>query len=204
MRFRSMIAVAAFACVAATTPAALFPAAMAQPAPPPNPTATNVIPEGGSFAVQGRVQAINPGARTLTVIPASNTPLPMVAAHGVDLSHIASGDTVSVHYTRAVIFVIASPETRVPPMSTERVAQLARQPGGVGPNAMTLQGVITRLDGPNAFDMVDATGGGVYTIRVTDPARVAFVSALRVGETVTVNVGPLIATAVAKCGWFGC
>jgi hypothetical protein len=39
---------------------------------------------------------------------------------------------------------------------------------------------------------------------VTDPARVAQMSQIAVGETITVSVGPLVLTAIAKCGWFGC
>jgi len=199
MTFRSLLAGAA--AIAAAVSTTLLMPALAQPA---NPVMTNVIPEGGSFAVQGRVQSINPTSRAMTIVPASNTPLPMVVAPGVELSNVAAGDTVSAHYTRSVVFVLASPETRVAPMSTERLGQLARQPGGVGPNAMTLQGVVTKIDGPNSFDIVNANGGGVYTVHVTDPSRIAMVSMLKVGETATVNVGPLIATAVAKCGWFGC
>jgi hypothetical protein len=69
---------------------------------------------------------------------------------------------------------------------------------------MNLKGVVTQLNGPSSFDLVDASGGGVYTIQVTNPARVALVQQLKVGDTVTVDVTPLILTSVAKCGWFGC
>jgi hypothetical protein len=44
----------------------------------------------------------------------------------------------------------------------------------------------------------------VYTIQVTDPARLALVKTLKVGDTVAISVGALTLTAVAKCGWFGC
>jgi hypothetical protein len=200
--------------LAASTSTALLCASAVLPAMQPtragaqaNPTMTNVIPEGGNYAVQGKVQAINPGAGTLTIMPASNTPLPMTAGPGVNLANanIEVGDTVSAHYTRSVAFEMASPQTRVSDRgASETLGQLARKPGGVGPGAMNLKGVVTQLNGPSSFDLVDASGGGVYTIQVTNPARVALVQQLKVGDTVTVDVTPLILTSVAKCGWFGC
>ena len=33
------------------------------------PTAQNIIPDGISYATQGKVQAIDPGAETLTIAP---------------------------------------------------------------------------------------------------------------------------------------
>jgi hypothetical protein len=48
-----------------------------------NPTITNVILEGGNYSARGKVQAVDPAARTLTSMPEANTPLPMTAAPGV-------------------------------------------------------------------------------------------------------------------------
>jgi hypothetical protein len=172
-----------------------------------NPVMTNVIPEGGNYAVQGKVQTINPAAGTLTIVHASNRPLPLKAGPGVDLADakLEVGDSVSAHYTRSVALEIASPQTRVSDRgASETVGQLARKPGGVGPDAMNLKGVVTQINGGSSFDLVDASGGGVYTIQVTNPARVALVQQLKVGDTVTAVVTPLTLTSVAKCGWFGC
>jgi hypothetical protein len=193
-------AATAVLCASAVIPAMLPTRASAQA----NPTMTNVIPEGGSYSVRGKVEAIDPAARTLTIMPESNTPLPMTAAPGVDLGDIEAGDTVSAHYSRAVAFLIASPQAQPPPRgATGTVDQAARTPGGIGPQATQLTGAVTKLNSANSFDVVDAGGGGVYTVRVTDPARVALVRQLKVGDTVTVSVGPLVLTSIAKCGWFG-
>jgi hypothetical protein len=59
------------------------------------------------------------------------------------------------------------------------------------------------LNGPTGFDVVNANGGGIYTIKTTNPTREAAVAALKVGDSITVSVSPLIATSVAKCGLFG-
>jgi hypothetical protein len=168
-----------------------------------NPTATNVIPMGGQFTVTGKVEAVNPSARTITIALEGSPPLPMQVAEGVSLANVDAGDTVNVHYSRSITFTIASPETRVPPMSTETLGQLMRQPGGVGPGPMTIQGVVTRVGGPNSVDLVNVNGGGVYTLRATDPARAQQIGLLKVGDTLTVSIGPMIATSVAGCGWFG-
>lgn len=167
-----------------------------------NPVATNVIPEGGSFATQGRVTAVT--ANSITIMPASNRALPMTVAHGVSLHGISVGDHVSTHYSRSVAITIAPPSARPARISTEAIGQLMRTPGGVGPEAMVLQGIVTKIDSPTSFEIVNSTGGGVYTIHVTDPARVAQLREIGVGDTITVSVGPLVLTAIARCGWFGC
>ena len=91
-------ATTALLCASAVLPAMQPTRATAQAYP----VMTNVIPEGGNYAVQGKVQAINPAAGTLTIMPASNTPLTMTAGPGVNLANanIEVGDTVSAHYTR--------------------------------------------------------------------------------------------------------
>jgi len=202
VRSRTVIAaagaVAVMAC-AAITPVVLPTRAAAQA----NPTMTNVIPDGGSFAVQGKIQAINAGAGTVTVMPASNTPLPMTARSGVSLANLEVGDTVSTHYSRSVNFLVATPQVQVP-AGTSTIGQVARTPGGIGPQAMEIVGTVTNLDSADRFDVVNSTGGGVYTIQVTDPARLALVKTLKVGDTVAVSVGALTLTSIAKCGWFGC
>jgi hypothetical protein len=194
-------AATAVLCATAVLPAMLPTRAAAQA----DPTMTSVVPEGGNYATQGKVQAINAGAGTVTIMPASNVALPMTAAPGVNLANIEVGDTASTHYTRAVAFAIAGPQTRVSERgATETLGQLARTPGGVGPGAMEIMGIVTQLNSSSSFDVVNANGGGIYTIQVTNPARIALVQQLKVGDTVTVSVGPLVLTSIAKCGWFGC
>ena len=64
-------------------------------------------------------------------------------------------------------------------------------------------GRVVKLNRRNSFDVVNANGGGIYTIKSTDPTRQAAIALLRVGDSITVSVSPLIATSVAKCGLFG-
>jgi len=191
---------AALACAAALMPVTL-PAPVAAQA---NPTMTNVVPDGGSFAARGKIEALDPGAGTLTLASEKGPPIPMTVSPGVNLSSVSVGDVASVHYTRSVTFVVGSPNvptSQVP--ATATVGQVAQTPGGIGYNAATIVGRVVKLDGPDAFDVVNANGGGIYTIKTTNPTRVAAIALLKVGDSVTVSVSPLIATSVAKCGLLG-
>src|SRR3954454_5868525 len=104
----------ALACSAALTPLMLPVSVAAQP----NPTMTNVVPDGGNFATQGKIQALDPGASTLTIAPESSPPIPMTVAPGVNLTDISVGDVASVHYTRSVTFVVGGASVAAPQATT--------------------------------------------------------------------------------------
>jgi hypothetical protein len=187
-------------CAAALTPLTLSAPVMAQS----DPTMTNVVPDGGEFAAQGKLQALDPGASTLTLAPESGPPIPMTVAPGVNLTDVSVGDVANVHYTRSVTFIVGSPNVpvgQVPVTST--VDQVAQTPGGIGYNAAVVVGRVVKLNGRTSFDVVNANGGGIYTIKTTNPTREAAIAMLKVGDSITVSVSPLIATSVAKCGLFG-
>src|SRR3954471_878807 len=165
---------------AAALPTLLLPASVAAQ---PNPTMTNVIPDGGNFATQGKIQTLDPGASTLTIVPESNPPTPMVVAPGVNLTDISVGDVASVHYTRSVTFVVGGPSVAVP-QATTSVGQVAQTAGGIGAGATTIVGRVVKLNGPTSFDVVNANGGGIYTVKTTNPAREAAIGMLKVGDSV--------------------
>lgn len=170
-----------------------------------NPVMTNAIPDSGSYAAEGRVSAYNPAARTIVVTPLQGGwTLPMTIPQNVRLpGNIEIGDHVSVHYTRNVDIKVSTPKAPIPRPSTETLGQLARSPGGLGIGAQTINGTVTKIDGPNSFDVVDHSGGGVYTVRSTDPARVAMITKLKPGDTVSVAISALQLNSLAECGLFG-
>jgi hypothetical protein len=195
------IAMTAFACATALT---LLITPTAHGVAQTNPTMTNVVPDGGEFAAQGKIQALDPGAGTLVLASESSPPVPMTVAPGVDLTNVSVGDVANVHYKRSVTFVVGSPRVpvgQVPVTST--VEQVAQTPGGIGYDAAVVVGRVVKLNAPSSFDVVNANGGGVYTIKTTDPTRQTAIGLLHVGDSITVSVSPLIATSVAKCGLFG-
>ena len=147
-----------------------------------NPTMTTVIPDDGEFATQGRIQAIDPGASTLTIVPDSNHPVPMAVASGVDLTSIPAGGVASVHYTRLVTFVAAAPNVPVAQVpATATVEPVAQTVGGIGHSAAAIVGRVAKLNGSSGFDVVNFNGGGIYTIQTTNSTREAAIRLLKVG-----------------------
>lgn len=198
--FLTVTATTALAGAAAFTPLLLSSPVAAQTSP----TMTNVVPDGGEYAAQGKIQALDPGASTLTLVPESSPPVPMIVAPGVNLTDVSVGDVASVHYTRSVTFVVGSPQVPVGQVPvTNTVGQVAQTPGGIGYNSAVVVGRVVKLNGPTSFDVVNANGGGIYTIKTTNPTREAAIALLKVGDSMTVSVSPVIATSVAKCGLFG-
>ena len=170
-----------------------------------HPTMTNVVPDGGLFSVQGKLQAVDPAARTLTIAPPSGPAIPMKVAPSVDLTKLSVGNTAKIQYTRSVTFVLGPPHLsadQVPVTST--VDEIAHTPGGIGYNAAVVVARVVKVNGPGNIDIVNNNGGGIYNVVSSNPARQAAFSSLKPGDSITVSVSPLIATSVAKCGMFGC
>ena len=190
----------ALVCAAALTPLVPLAPVAAQSA---HPTMTNVVPDGGEFAAQGKIEALDPGASTLTLVPESGPPIPMTVAPGVNLTDVSVGDVASVHYTREVTFVVGGPNVPVGQVPVTSTVDQIAQTGGIGYNAAVVVGRVVKLNGPTSFDVVNANGGGIYTIKTTNPTREAAIAQLKVGDSITVSVSPVIATSVAKCGLFG-
>ena len=207
MTLRSaLLGTAAVAAVASTLAAVSLvgagPALAQATSAPANPTMTNVIPDAGTFAVAGRIHAIHPAARTLTIAPSSGQPVALTAPAGISLDGISAGDHVSAHYSRTVTFVVGTPDASTP-RATETVGQMARTPGGIGAGASVIVGRVIKVDSPGAFDIINVNGGGEYTVRTTDPARVAALRAVKAGDSVTASVGALTLTSLARCNLFG-
>ena len=151
----------ALVCAAALIPLIPLAPVVAQS----HPTMTNVVPDGGEFAAQGKIQALDEGASTLTLVPESSPPIPMTVAPGVDLTNVSVGDVASVHYTRSVTFVVGAPNVpvgQVPVTST--VDQIAQTPGGIGYNAAVVVGRVVKLNGPTSFDSEASIGSDVDTV----------------------------------------
>ena len=52
---------------------------------------------------------------------------------------------------------------------TSAVEQIAQTPGGIGYDAAVVVGRVVKLNGPSSFDVVNANGGGIYTIKTSIP-----------------------------------
>jgi len=197
MRKRSLATVFQYAVTITTL---MLAAPVVAQAPP---TAQNIIPDAITYATQGKISSLDPGAGTLIITPENQSPIPMTVAPGVSLGDLADGDVASVHYTRTVTFAVGN--APVTATGTATVAQAAQNPADIA-TATTptmIIGRVVKINGPSSVDVVNNNGGGIYTIKTTQPSRMTAIAKLKVGDSVTVHVSPIVATSLAKCGLFG-
>jgi hypothetical protein len=68
-----------------------------------------------------------------------------------------------------------------------------------------VSGTVVDIDlSSNSIKLVNPSGGMVYTIDVTDPARVAMLGSLKVGDTINAVVSQVLAVTIepAPKSWF--
>jgi hypothetical protein len=201
---------AARTAAAALVLAVASPALRHQAAAQSNPTVSNVIPESEAVTLQAKITAIDPATRAVTLVGPSGKAATVVAGPLVRLDLLKVGDRVNAKYYRSVGFVVTPPQSAGgTPVSDDQVAQIiaqpARTPGGAGVRVTKLSGTVVGIDlAAHSIDVVNPSGGGVYTVDVTDPARIAALSSLKIGDTVTAVISEAIAVSIepAPKSWF--
>jgi hypothetical protein len=121
------------------------------------------------------------------------------------------GDTVNAQYYRSVAFMVTPPKggMGVPAPGQDEIAQMiaqpAQAPGGVGVRMTKISGTVVGIDmAAHSIDVVEPSGGRIYTIDVTDPARIAMLPELKVGDTITAVISQMLAVSIdpAPKSWF--
>jgi hypothetical protein len=172
-----------------------------------NPTLTNVIPASEAATIQARITAIDTATRTVTLRGAADRSVSVVAGPAVRLELLKVGDTVNAQYYRSVGFMVvpaqggngtpAAPADQV----TAVMARPVQAPGGIGVSLTKISGTVVGVDlAAHRIDIVNPSGGGVYTIDVTDPARIAMLSQLGIGDTVTAVISQAVAISIQPAG----
>jgi hypothetical protein len=189
---------AMLACAFIIIPAALpHPAAAQQ-----HPVMKNVIPESASMTIQAKITAINPNTREVTLQGRSGNTITVTAGPVVRLDMLKVGDTVDAQYYRSVAFEISGPKggneaSQSKNEISEVIEQSAEAPGGVGVRVIRVQGLVVGIDrAANSLDVVNPSGGGIYTIEVTNPERMAMLSQVKVGDTITAVVSQAVAVSI--------
>jgi hypothetical protein len=60
-----------------------------------------------------------------------------------------------------------------------------------------ISGTVVGMDlAAHSIDVVNPSGGGIYTIDVTDPARIAMLSHLKIGDRVTAVISQALAVSI--------
>jgi Cu/Ag efflux protein CusF len=192
--------------------AGLLPAAMTtQAVAQANPTYSNVVPQSEMATIHAKITAINPNTRDVTLQGRSGHSLTVTAGPVVRLDMLKVGDTVNAKYYRSVAFMVSPPKggMGVPAPSEDEIAQViarpTQAPGGIGLRVTKVSGTVVGIDlAAHSVDLVDPSGGGIYTIDVTDPGRIAMLSDLKVGDTITAVVSQVLAVSIepAPKSWF--
>jgi hypothetical protein len=208
MKTHSLLTTAAIAIAAAVQvlPLALPQAAIAQA----NPVLSNIIPESEAVTLQAKITAIDPTNRWVTLAGASGHQVTIVAGPNVRLDMLKVGDRVNAKYYRSVGFVVSGPTGgNGVPVSEDSIAQIiarpAQAPGGVGVKLTKISGTVVGIDmAAHSVDLVNPSGGGVYTVDVTDPERIKMLGSLKVGDTVTAVISQALAVSIepASTSWF--
>ena len=199
--------------LAATLP--MLPLAMprhaaAQGAAAPAPPVLPSVPESETVTIAAKITAINAAKRWVTLASPSGERVTVVAGPAVRLNLLKVGDKVSARYVRSVAFVVRSPTggNGVPTSDSSEAAILSQNvsgPGGIALRLTKISGTIVGINlGAHSLQIVDPSGGGIYTIDVTDPERIAKLPSLKVGDTVTAVITEALAVSIepAPRGWF--
>ncbi|MBX6372716.1 MAG: hypothetical protein IRZ13_00590 [Acetobacteraceae bacterium] len=187
--------------VAAAVAAAggVLPACMPTPAAAQaNPTIAS-IPEPMAETLQARITAIDPQTRKVTLQGATGRSVTVTAGPMVRLEMLQVGDTVNARFYRSVAFDLSSGMGAPPDAAAVVLGQQAQAPGGVAVALTRMSAlVVGKHPASNSLDVVSPGGGGVYTVHVTDPARVAMLQQVNVGDTITAVVSDAIAVSIDK------
>jgi hypothetical protein len=199
-------AASALICAASALPSLLTPhQAAAQSA-----ASTNVVPESVSATIHARIAAIDPATRAVTLTGASGRKVTLIAGPAVRLEMLKAGDAVNAQYYRSVAFMVKPPQGGSgTPVSDDQMAQIiaqpAKTPGGIGVRLTKVSGTVVGIDmADHSVEVVDPSGGGIYTIAVTDPSRIAMLGSLKVGDTITAVISQALAVSIepAPKSWF--
>ncbi len=170
----------------------------------------NAIPQSEQVVFQAKIKKINLKTRAVTLEGANGQKVTVTAGPLVRLNLLKDGDTVNAKYYRSVAFMVNGPTGgNGTPVSNDQmaaaVAQPATAPGGVAIAVVRISGTIVSIDlSSNSIDIVNPSGGQIYTLDVTDPARQAMLPSLNVGDTITAVVSQTLAVEItpAKKRWF--
>ena len=208
MKLNKSLSVAAIATV--MSGASLLPLVLHSARAQSNPVMTNVVPESASVTVHAKITAIDPATRSVTLVGASGTAMSVTAGPAVRLEMLKVGQTVNAQYYRSVGFVVNPPAGgNGVPTSDDQMAQMMAQPanapGGAAVRLTKVSGTVVGINmGEHSIDVINPSGGGVYTLAVTDPARIAMLGTLKVGDTITAVVSQALAVMIdpAPKSWF--
>ena len=175
-----------------------------------NPTIKDIIPPSEAVTFQAKIRKIDVSTRQIWLVSPTGDKLTVVAGPLVRIELLKKGQTVNATYYRSVAFYVSGPKGgNGTPKSNDKMSQAviqpAQAPGGVAVQVVRISGTVVGIDmASHTISLVNPSGGGVYTIDVTDPSRIMALSSLKVGDTVSAVVSEVLAVSVqpAPKSWF--
>lgn len=184
----------------------LVPPAAAQGLPPQSATYTSPLPLPAAVTIQAKITAINPQTRAITLTGANANSVTITAGPLVNLAGLNVGDTVNAQYYRSTATLLSLPGAPVPDNEVALAAtRNVQTPGGDVVTLARVSATVVGIDlATNSIDVVNPSGGAVLTVIVTDPARVALLPQLQIGDTITAVVTQALAVSItpAPKSWF--
>ena len=161
-------------------------------------TLTNVIPQDAEVSIHAKITALDLARRQVALTGQSGAKVTLQAAPSVRLEMLKVGDVVDAQYYRSVAFLISPPGTTAPEDEIQRtIARPVEVPGGVGAQVTKVSGLVVGINiGAHSIDLVDPTGGAVFTVNVTDPERQAALPKLKIGDTITAVISEALAVSI--------
>jgi hypothetical protein len=157
-----------------------------------------------TYYSDGRISAVDPAARTVTVtFPNGATRTHTVSPAVANFSATRIGDTVSVGFEDKLTFVLSGPNTRTPrdrDMSVAAAASAGQRVTGVGASQSVANWWVVGVD-PNAgtLTLVDPDSGPVRTFKVETQAGREQLPRVKVGDSLTaINSQVLIISLAPK------
>jgi hypothetical protein len=158
----------------------------------------NAVPESEELTAEATIKAIDPSTRTLSLARPSGETFTVTAGPTVRLQLLKVGDRISVKFYRSVAFMLSTPSQKVPDnVLSAAAARPVGAPGGLALTQIRVSGTVVSIDlATHSLQLVNPSGGRVYTFWVTNPKRQAQLPRLKVGDTLTAVVTDALAVDV--------
>lgn len=158
-----------------------------------------------TYSADGRITAVDPTARTVTVTyPDGATRTHTVSPAVANFASTKVGDNVSIGFEEQLTFVLSPPNVRTPRNRDNAVAAAARTGGGGVTGVSASQAIntwwVTAVNpAANTVSLVNPASGPVRTYNVTSQAGREQLSRVKPGDSVTaINNQALVVSITPK------
>lgn len=165
--------------------------------------ASGMVGIGSTQTITGRatVKAVDAATRTVTLVGEDGNTVSVVAGPQViNFDQIKPGQTVLIRYDQSIQYVLSPPGTKLPKsgLTTAAVgAPKGQMPAGAVSGKLVVTGLVTGIDATNhTVQVVNPSGGQVFTIPVVSQEGLKNFGLIKVGDTITEVSSKSVAVSV--------